>query len=156
MSEKPSVSPEVAALLAAMQSGQHPGSITVKASFAELDGTYSTIEVSVPANADDAEITRRLDLAEKIQGAVRGRFFWGGPEIQPENHIVPFGKHKGLTLGQLAADHPDDLRWLAYEATATSPAFKLAAQWVLERTGNAQQPDGYDTGYGGNRFNGPV
>ena len=137
MSDSQVLSPEVTALVAAMASVRHPGFVTVKASFPELDGSFTTVEVSVPADADDAEIQRRLEMAARVQIALRGRFFWGGVDINPGNYIAPFGRNKGLTLAQIAESDPDGLRWLAYEASNVQPALRLAAQWVIERADGA-------------------
>lgn len=121
------------AFLTAQVQAQHPGFVTVKTSFPELDGTFTSIEVSIPANADEEEIDRRFALAQRIQERLREQFYWGGTHIDPGNHIIPFGKHRGETLKGLAVSNPNDLHWLAYKAVSVTPAFKLAAQWVYER-----------------------
>ena len=156
MSDNQVLSPEVAALVAAMASGQHPGFVTVKASFPELDGSFTTVEVSVRADADAAEIQRRLELAAQVQVALRGRFFWGGVDINPGNYIATFGRNKGQTLAQIAEHDLDGLRWLAYEASNVQPALRLAAQWVYERV---PQPGGGGASYdapGGGGYQGPL
>ena len=121
---------------------QDQGLVEIKISIPELDGTFSSVSVQVPADADDAEIQRRLELAERVQLAVRERFYWGGGAIEPANHILTFGnKHRGKTLGQILAEDAEYLQWVAYEANAISPVLKLAAQWVCERGAAGQYGD---------------
>ncbi len=123
------------------------GLLVLKLGVPELDGTYTSIEVSVPADADDDELTRRLDLAEKVQGMMRDRFYWAGRDIDPANHLIPFGRNRGQTIKQVLDTTPQDLEWYAYTATGGSPAFKLACQIAYERYQAGQYSSGEGATY---------
>ena len=43
---------------------------------------------------------------------------------------------------------PADLEWLAYKAESASPAFRIAAQWVLDRMGSAAAEASYSAPIG--------
>jgi hypothetical protein len=49
----------------------------------------------------------------------------------PASVVVPFGKHKGHTLGQVAADEPGYLKWLA--ENAKSDKLRQATAQIIER-----------------------
>lgn len=48
----------------------------------------------------------------------------------PENIFMPFGKHKGKRLGDIVADDPAYLDWIADKCT--SPALSAAVREVCE------------------------
>lgn len=62
------------AYITAQVQAQQPGFVTVKSVFPELNGTFSSIEVSIPVNASEEEIDRRLALVQPIQRRFRQQF----------------------------------------------------------------------------------
>jgi hypothetical protein len=100
--------------------------------FQAVNGDFTKIAIHYPYGTGEDE--RRNMIRDALATIDLIRDEAEAPPPDPEYVMWPFqGKCKGLTLGDVAQTFPQDLVWLAYQASSLSHQMREAARQVAER-----------------------
>jgi hypothetical protein len=116
---------------------------------ADAFAEWSEAEQGVSLSADDA---RSIIEAAHDEGVLEGRAQAIVETEQAEpadaDTSVPFGKHEGMTIEEIARQHPGYAEWAAEEMTGNPSIMKGFAN-ALEAVEGEEDADGEDEGRGG-------
>ena len=121
--------------------------VLFRASTADANGNWRTVEVVVPVGADAEQVGVAFDTWDRLNAAFDARY--GKPDtaapatLDPRERVLTFTESRGQTLGDLWASNQGLIYWLAREARSADWR-SYAQQIINEETQGVHAGASYD------------
>jgi hypothetical protein len=133
-----------------MENSQTPRTWTYRASQQRADGGWRHIEATLPLDCTNEEMDQIIaawkQFDGKAQAALKEAAANDQPPVASPDVVLPFGKHRGMTIRQVLASQRDYVEWLAQNAK--EELVKRSARMALgeadEQAQAQQQPPDTD------------